>query len=66
MLEVYPSELKKPSGIVDSLPNSMVRPVFEKLYGFDVPQGGDAIDGAIFTEGGDPMITEANEILIFE
>lgn len=65
MLEVYPSELKKPSGIVDSLPNALVRPTFEKLYGFDVPQG-DVIDGAIFTEGGDPMITEANDILIFE
>ena len=65
MLEVYPSELKKPSGIVDSLPNALVRPTVEKLYGFDVPQG-DVIDGAIFTEGGDPMITEANDILIFE
>jgi hypothetical protein len=65
MLEVYPSELKKPSGIVEGLPNAMVRPAFEKLYGFDVPQG-DVIDGAIFTEGGDPMITEANDILIFE
>lgn len=65
MLEVYPSELKKPSGIVDGLPNALVRPTFEKLYGFDVPQG-DVIDGAIFTEGGDPMITEANEILLFE
>jgi len=65
MLEVYPSELKKPSGIVDNLPNVMVRPAFEKLYGFDAPQG-DVIDGAIFTEGGDPIITEANDILIFE
>ena len=67
MLEVYPSELKKPSGIVDGLPNAMVRPAFEKLYGFDVPTGSaPVIDGAIFTEGGEPMITEANEILLFE
>jgi len=67
MLEVYPSELKKPSGIVDNLPNALVRPTFEKLYGFDVPTDTTpVIDGASFTEGGDPIITEANDILIFE
>jgi len=38
MLDVYPSELKKPSGIVDGLPNAFIRPSFEKLYGFDVPE----------------------------
>lgn len=65
MLEAYPSELKKPSGIVEGLPNALVRPSFEKLYGFDVPQD-DVIDGAIFTEGGEPMTTEANDIILFE
>jgi len=61
----FPSALSKPSEIEANLPNAMVRPTFDKLYGFDVPQG-DVIDGAIFTEGGEPMITEANDILIFE
>lgn len=65
MLEAYPSELKKPSGIVEGLPNALVRPSFEKLYGFDVPQD-DVIDGAIFTEGGEPITTEANDIILFE
>jgi|11BtaG_2_1085332.scaffolds.fasta_scaffold52145_2 hypothetical protein len=63
----FPSELKKPSGIVDGLPNALVRPAFEKLYGFDVPTDATpVIDGAIFTEGGEPMTTEANDIILFE
>lgn len=45
MLEVYPSELKKPSGIVNGLPNALVRPSLEKLYGFDVPQEEEEEDG---------------------
>lgn len=31
----FPSALSKPSEIEANLPNAMVRPTFEKLYGFD-------------------------------
>lgn len=37
MLNVYPSALNKPSALVD-LPNRFIRPAFEVLYGFDVPE----------------------------
>lgn len=37
MLDVYPSALNKPSALVD-LPNRFIRPSFEVLYGFDVPE----------------------------
>jgi len=47
------------------LPGNLVRPAFEKLYGFDTPQE-DVIDGAIFTEAGEPLTTEIDEILLFE
>ena len=60
----FPSLLEKPSNIIP-LPNNLIRPAFEKLYGFDAPQG-DVIDGAIFTEASEPLTTEQNEILLFE
>tara|TARA_B100000497_G_C7359674_1_gene233371 strand:+ start:155 stop:352 length:198 start_codon:yes stop_codon:yes gene_type:complete len=60
----FPSTLEKPSNITP-LPSNFIRPSFEKLYGFDVPQE-DVIDGAIFTEAGEPLTTELNEILLFE
>tara|TARA_R100001198_G_scaffold96893_1_gene89429 strand:- start:675 stop:872 length:198 start_codon:yes stop_codon:yes gene_type:complete len=60
----FPSTLEKPSNITP-LPGNFIRPSFEKLYGFDVPQE-DVIDGAIFTEAGEPLTTELNEILLFE
>ena len=56
--------IEKPSNITP-LPGNLVRPAFEKLYGFDAPQE-DVIDGAIFTELGEPLTTELNEILLFE
>jgi hypothetical protein len=56
--------IEKPSNII-GLPGNFVRPSFEKLYGFDVPQE-DVIDGAIFTEASEPLTTELNEILLFE
>jgi hypothetical protein len=56
--------IEKPSNIL-GLPNQFIRPAFEKLYGFDVPQE-DVIDGAIFTEASEPLTTELNEILLFE
>lgn len=56
--------IEKPSNITP-LPGNFIRPSFEKLYGFDVPQE-DAIDGAIFTEASEPLTTELNEILLFE
>jgi len=56
--------IEKPSNITP-LPSNFVRPAFEKLYGFDVPQE-DVIDGAIFTEASEPLTTELNEILLFE
>ena len=54
--------LEKPSNITP-LPNNFIRPVFEKLYGFDAEED---IDGAIFTEASEPLTTELNEILLFE
>jgi hypothetical protein len=57
--------LEKPSNII-ALPGNFIRPAFEKLYGFDVPQDTGAIDGAIFTEASEPLTTELNEILLFE
>ena len=56
--------LEKPSNII-ALPGNLIRPAFEKLYGFDAPQE-DAIDGAIFTEASEPLTTELDEILLFE
>jgi len=56
--------IEKPSNITP-LPSNLVRPAFEKLYGFDAPQE-DVIDGAIFTEASEPLTTELNEILLFE
>jgi hypothetical protein len=53
--------IEKPSNIIP-LPNNLIRPAFENLYGFDAPQ----IDGAIFTEASEPLTTELNEILLFE
>lgn len=62
----FPSVVSKPSGIT-ALPSAVERPSFEKLYGFDVPTDTTpVIDGAIFTEGGEPMTTEANDIILFE
>jgi len=54
--------IEKPSNITP-LPGNLVRPAFEKLYGFDSE---DVIDGAIFTEASEPLTTELNEILLFE
>ena len=56
--------LEKPSSII-ALPGNFIRPAFEKLYGFDVPQE-EVIDGALFTEASEPLTTELNEILLFE
>ena len=59
----FPSLLEKPSNIIP-LPNNLIRPAFEKLYGFDVEEV--IVDGAIFTEASEPLTTEQNEILLFE
>ena len=56
--------LEKPDSII-ALPGNFVRPAFEELYGFDVPQV-VGVDGAIFTEASEPLTTELNEILLFE
>lgn len=37
MLDVFPSALNKPSGLA-GIPNRFIRPAFEVLYGFDVPE----------------------------
>ena len=67
MSMIFPSALSKPSEIVATLPNGLIRPSFEKLYGFDVPTDTTpVIDGAIFTEAGEPMTTESNDIILFE
>ena len=60
----FPSGLVKPSNI-EPLPDVFVRPAFEELYGFDVPQV-IGVDGAVTTEASEPLTTELNEILLFE
>jgi hypothetical protein len=61
----FTSGFEKPSGVI-AFPGNFIRPAFEKLYGFDAPQGEPVIDGAIFTEASEPLTTELNEILLFE
>ena len=64
-LNVYPSGQEKPSEITP-LPGNMVRPTFEKLYGFDVPQV-IGVGGDLLTEpAGDILVTELNEPIAFE
>ena len=63
-LIVYPSGLVKPSN-VEGLPDVFIRPAFEELYGFDVPQE-VGVDGAITTEASEPLTTELGDILLFE
>ena len=63
-LQAYPSGLTKPSN-VEALPDVFVRPSFEELYGFDVPQV-IGVDGAITTEASEPLTTELGDILLFE
>ena len=60
----FTSGFEKPSGII-AFPGNFIRPAFEKLYGFDVPQE-EVIDGAVTTEASEPLTTELNEILLFE
>jgi len=54
--------IEKPSNIIP-LPGNLIRPAFEKLYGFDAEE---VIDGAIFTEASEPLTTELGDILLFE
>ena len=60
----FTSGLSKPSGII-AKPGNLKRPEFGTLYGFDAPQE-EVIDGAIFTELGEALTTELNQILLFE
>ena len=63
----FTSGLEKPSNIIP-LPGNFIRPVFEELYGFDVPQEIVGVDGALLTEPlGEPLVTEpAGEPIAFE
>ena len=62
----FTSGFEKPSGVI-AFPGNFIRPAFEKLYGFDAPQEvPGAIDGAIFTEASEPLVTELNEPIAFE
>jgi len=60
---VLTPNILKPSGIT-AIPNRLIRPAFEVLYGFDAPQ--DVVDGALLTELSEPLTTELDEILLFE
>jgi len=60
----FTSGFEKPSGVI-AFPGNFIRPAFEKLYGFDVPQE-EVIDGVIFTESSEPLTTELNEPIAFE
>jgi hypothetical protein len=59
---IFTDQLEKPSEIIP-LPNNLIRPVFGALYGFDST---DEIDNALQTEQGEFMMTEQEEILLFE
>jgi len=58
----FTDQLDKPSEIT-TIPNQLLRPVFGALYGFDAS---DVVDGALLTELSEPLVTEADEILLFE
>jgi hypothetical protein len=60
---IFTDQLEKPSEIIP-LPSNLIRPVFGALYGFDVPT--DEVDNALQTEQGEFMMTEQEEILLFE
>jgi len=60
----FTDQLDKPSEIT-TIPNQYVRPVFGALYGFDTPQT-PVIDGALLTEASEPLVTEADDIFLFE
>ena len=60
----FTDQLDKPSEIT-TIPNQLLRPVFGALYGFDTPQT-PVIDGALLTEASEPLVTEADDILLFE
>ncbi len=60
----FTDQLDKPSEIT-TIPNQLLRPVFGALYGFDTPQT-PVIDGALTTELSEPLVTEADDILLFE
>lgn len=60
----FTDQLDKPSEIT-TIPNQLLRPVFGALYGFDTPQT-PIIDGALTTELSEPLVTEADDILLFE
>lgn len=60
----FTDQLDKPSGVI-TIPNQFIRPVFGALYGFDTPQT-PVIDGALTTELSEPLVTEADDILLFE
>jgi len=60
----FTDQLDKPSEIT-TIPNQFLRPVFGALYGFDTPQT-PVIDGALLTEASEPLVTEADDILLFE
>ena len=63
----FTDQLDKPSEIT-TIPNQLLRPVFGALYGFDTPQTPQTlvIDGALLTELSEPLVTEADDILLFE
>ena len=60
----FTDQLDKPSEIT-TIPNQLLRPIFGALYGFDTPQT-PVIDGALLTELSEPLVTEADDILLFE
>ena len=64
----FTNALDKPSGLI-SIPSELVRPAFGALYGFDSTAGsggGVVIDGALLTELLEPLVTELDEVLLFE
>ncbi len=61
---IFTDQLDKPSEIT-TIPNQLLGPVFGALHGFDTPQT-PVIDGALLTELSEPLVTEADDILLFE
>jgi len=63
----FTNALDKPSGLI-SISSELVRPTFGALYGFDSTAGGGGvvIDGALLTELLEPLVTELDEVLLFE
>lgn len=58
----YPSAIARPSGIVANLPNALIRPNFEELYGFDNVEEGLATPVLTVQQSGDDALLTVGSV----